>query len=84
MTNELTTLWVNEVESETAKAYKLNIQVEWNGNSHNKSFWFPKSVVVAPSKENKQWSVKTWFANKMEVENTFKGYRMKIDVGFTL
>lgn len=84
MTSEFTNLWVNGIENETEKAYKLNIQVEWNGNSHNKSFWFPKSVVIAPSNTNETWKVKSWFSDKIEKENTFKGYRMRIDVGFAM
>lgn len=77
--DDFRTLFVNKIEAETAKAYKLNIDVSWNANSHERSFWFPKSVVC---NENGHWSIKNWFANKLEDENTFKGYRMKIECGF--
>lgn len=81
-TPEFVNMWVNNVEAETEKAYKLNIEVSWNGNTHDRSFWFPKSVVKAA--EDKIWEVKTWFANKMEKENAFKGYAMRIEAGFTM
>lgn len=80
--SEFVEMWVNNVDAETEKAYKLNIVVSWNGNTHDRSFWFPKSVVKAV--ENGMWEVKTWFANKMEKENAFKGYAMRIEAGFAM
>lgn len=82
MIAEFVNMWVNEVEKETEKAYLLNIVVSWNDNTHNKSFWFPKSVVKAS--EDKIWEVKAWFANKMEKENAYKGYGMRLEAGFTM
>ena len=81
-TPEFVNMWVNNIEAETEKAYKLNISVSWNGNTHDRSFWFPKSVLRSAAE--KIWEVKTWFADKMERENAFKGYAMRIETGFTM
>ena len=81
-TPEFREMFINKVEAETEKAYKISLSVSWNDNYHTRSFWFPKSVVVKPENDTMLWAVKTWFAEKMEKENAFHGYRMKIDGGF--
>lgn len=73
------TLLVSSIDQETDKAYKMTIKVSWNGNIATRSFWFPKSVVMPPVQEGWAWSVKSWFADKLEKQNIYHGYIMNIE-----
>lgn len=66
----------HNVEKETEKAIKLNITVSWADNLHLRSFWFPKSLVKHVKDD--LYEIQTWFAWKLEKENTFHGYQMVI------
>lgn len=78
---EMTNITLFGVEKETEKAMLISTLVRWNGDTHQKSFWFPKSVigeVIAGTDEKNVGSVdvKTWFLNKLGKDNAFKGYHM--------
>ena len=76
---ENTIIKATEVK-ETEKAILLNCLVSWGSSkAREKQIWFPKSVVNA--KINKEtYDIKTWFCDKLSEQNTFKGYRMNINV----
>lgn len=76
---EYRTLLVSSIDQETEKAYKMTIKVSWNGNQYLRTFWFPKSTVMPPIQEGWAWSVKSWFADKLEKQNTYHGYLMNIE-----
>lgn len=73
---------------ESEKAVLIEARVQWglgSGKIISKSFWFPKSVisesgVIVKSDgtptDIKAYSIVDWFAEKMEREYMFKGYRM--------
>ena len=63
----------------TEKAILLNCLVGWGcGKAKEKQFWFTKSVINEKINEE-TYDIKTWFCDKLSEQNTFKGYRMKID-----
>lgn len=69
-------LTINNIVKETEKAILVSTNVSWNGNSEKeKQFWMPKKVVEM-TESNTEIMVEDWFLNKLEDENTFKGYRM--------
>lgn len=76
---EYRTILVSKIEKETEKAYQMTITVSYNDNMTIRTFWFPKSVVRKPLQEGWAWSVKAWFAEKMERENAYHGYLMQIE-----
>ena len=78
-TSDYRTILVSKIEKETEKAYQMTIKVSWNDNWTLRTFWVPKSVLRQPQQEGLSWSVKTWFADKLEKENTFQGYPMNIE-----
>ena len=80
MEREETVVIVNSIEKETEKAVMLNCQVMWNGNTHGKSLWFPKSVLGNRGEANENGhfaqNVATWFCEKLSCQNQFHGYFM--------
>jgi len=63
----------------TEKAILLNCLVCWGaGKAIEKQFWFPKSVIIEKINDE-TYDIKDWFCNKLSEQNSFKGYRMKID-----
>lgn len=63
------------IERETEKANLVKFLVTWSGDSHERSFWVPKSQMRIDG-ENIIVIAK-WFADKLSKENAFKCYSMK-------
>mgnify|MGYP003553972985 CR=1 FL=1 len=63
------------VERETEKANLVKFLVTWNGDTHEKSLWIPKSQMRVEC-ENIIVIAK-WYADKLSKENAFKCYSMK-------
>ena len=63
------------VERETEKANLVKFLVTWNGDTHEKSLWIPKSQMRV-ERENIIVIAK-WYADKLSKENAFKCYSMK-------
>jgi hypothetical protein len=68
---------INNIERETEKAMLINCPVTWADNMHQKSLWFPKSVIEVVS--DRVAEVKDWFINKTEAANAFHGYQMHFE-----
>ena len=81
MEKKITTSYIQgRVIRETEKAILINCIVKWgDGKNREKEIWFPKSTVV-DIMTNDKIDVADWFLNKLEDNNSFKGYRMKIRV----
>lgn len=76
---------VYNVVKETEKAYCLNMLVSWNGNTHAKDIWFPKSVCEVKDVDydaQPHAFVEDWFLRKAESANAFKGYEMRFETAF--
>ena len=80
-------LIINRIEQETEKAIKINTDVSWNDNRPKSvSLWVPKSAVAGKGEmtsfDNQTGektkipfvNVKDWFATKMKIKVTYKGW----------
>lgn len=78
----------NSIVKETEKAICLNVFVSFNGNSHDRNVWFPKSVIdfvtftTSDGVEKTNAMVADWFLRKTESDNAFKGYGMRFETAF--
>ncbi len=72
----------NKIESETEKAVKLNVAVQWgDGKWHEKLMWFPKSQITL-DKVHETAQLADWFYSKLSKENMFHGYMMYFAMEF--
>lgn len=83
--NRIIELAIQKLVKETEKAVCLNLLVSWNGNTHSRDIWFPKSVCEIKEvnyDDQPRAFVADWFLLKTESANAFKGYGMRFETAF--
>lgn len=74
--NMMTSIAINSIVRETAKAILVNVDVTFNGNAAKpREIWIPSSLVA--EKSDISISLPDWFVSKIEWQNAFKGYAMR-------
>lgn len=73
-----TSIFINNIVKETAKAVLVSLNVHYNANAPKaREMWMPKSVIVSQSENLME--IKSWFIEKQMNDNAFHGYRMNFE-----